>query len=154
MHYEKENSLIRLRSLCCYLLLVQVKGKSPPKRSKKDILCLCRLCLEKRKDSCPQTLGQSFRSFCPSSSDHTVFQLRSWHFARKWRTKRSFLKCCGPAWHLVLKMRSSETMAITHQEITNAIPDVLVSPPCSDSDSRGNRGVNAASAAAQNANEI
>lgn len=45
-------------------------------------------------------------------------------------------------------------MAITHQEITNAIPDVLVSLACSDSDSRGNRGVNAASAAAQNANEI
>lgn len=45
-------------------------------------------------------------------------------------------------------------MAITHQEITNAIVDVIVFLASSDSDSHGNSGVNAASAAAQNANEI
>lgn len=39
MHYEKENSLIRLRSLCSYLLLVS-KGQVSAKEIEKKTSCV------------------------------------------------------------------------------------------------------------------
>lgn len=57
MHYEKENSLIRLQFLCGYLLLVQVKGKSPPKKSKERHLAFMQIVFRKKEKKAVHKLG-------------------------------------------------------------------------------------------------